>query len=314
MPLAGFLCDSTDMPVPIDACLACARSGALPGCHQTAPVIAGIVRGLRPDDPAALLRAGFGLTVTTLIGCVRKARLMRETPYWLKPAQSYWAYRGTLMHGVAAQYADEADQIIAEKRFAMTVETRAGQHVEVTGQPDLVLLDERRLLDFKTTKSVPTGWRSYVCPETDQVISEGPYALRRKFIDCPHCRLGQHEVKTIEVIGEPRAKLHHALQLSLYRLLLHRHGIRVDHGELVYQDMDTQRRVPVEMLSLEEAERYLIERVTLAMQSDLPPILTEAEEVWQCGFCAVRSECERRNGGPTGVAATSITQSHTEEM
>ena len=96
MPLCGFICDATDMPVPIDACLACARSGALPGCHQTAPVIAGIVRGLRPDDPAALLRAGFGLTVTTLIGCVRKARLMRETPYWLKPAQSYWAYRGTL--------------------------------------------------------------------------------------------------------------------------------------------------------------------------------------------------------------------------
>ena len=306
MPLAGFLCDSTEMPVTIETCLACARSGALPGCHQTAPVIAGIVRGLRPDS--------FGWTVTTLIGCVRKARLMREVGYWLKPAQSYWAYRGTLMHGVAAQYADEADQIIAEQRFAMTVETSTGQRVEVTGQPDLVLLTERRLLDFKTTKSVPTGWRSYVCPETDQVISEGPYALRRKFIDCPHCRLGQHALKAIEVISAPRAKLQHALQLSLYRLLLHQHGIEVDHGELIYQDMDTQRRVPVELLSLEEAERYLIERVTLALQVDLPPILTEAEEVWQCGFCAVRAECERRHGGAVGLATTTLSQSLTEEM
>ncbi len=303
MPLAGFICDAEDLPVTIDACLACARSGALPGCHQTAPVIAGIVRGLRPDDPAALLKAGFGLTVTTLIGCVRKARLMRDTAYWLKPAHSYWAYRGTLMHGVAAQYADEADDLIAEQRFAMTVETHAGQRVDITGQPDLVLLDQKKLLDFKTTKSVPTGWRAYVCPETDRVISEGPYALRRKSIDCPHCRLGQHAVKTIEVISEPRAKRQHVLQLSLYRLLLHRNGIEVNQGEVVYQDMDTQRRVPVKMLSLTDAERFLIERVTLVMQPDLPPILTEAEEVWQCDFCAARSACELQHGGPVGKAA-----------
>lgn len=306
MPLSGFLCDSTDMPVPIDACLACARSGALPGCHQTAPVIAGIVRGLRPDD--------FGLTVTTLIGCVRKARLMREVSYWLKQAQSYWAYRGTLMHGVAAQYADEADQLIAEQRFTITVETLTGQFVYVSGQPDLVLLDQHTLLDFKTTKSVPTGWRSYICPETDRVISEGPYALRRKYIDCPHCRLGQHDVKAIEVIGEPRAKPHHVLQLSMYRLLLHRHGIEVDQGVLIYQDMDTQRRISVEMLSLEEVERYLIERVTLATQIDLPPILTDADEVWQCGFCAVRDECERRHGGAVSIATTTTTQTQMEDL
>ena len=102
MPMAGFVCDAEELPVTIEACLACARAGALPGCHQTAPVIAGIVHGLRPDD--------FGLTVTTLIGCARKARLMHESPYWLKPAQSYWAFRGQIVHSIAAQYvADEAD-------------------------------------------------------------------------------------------------------------------------------------------------------------------------------------------------------------
>ena len=306
MPLAGFSCDATEMPVTIKACLACARSGALPGCHQTAPVIAGIVRGLRPDD--------FGLTVTTLIGCVRKARLMRELMYWLKPSQSYWAYRGMLMHGVAAQYADDADQIVAEQRFAMMVETLDGRLVEVTGQPDLVLLDQKRLLDFKTTKNVPTGWRSYVCPETEQVISEGPYALRRKFIECPHCRLGQHEVKPIEVIGEPRAKTHHALQLSLYRLLLQRHGIEVNTGELVYQDMDTQRRVPVDLMPLDETERYLRERVTLALQTDLPPMLIDEEELWQCSFCPVHDACERQHSGLIDQTAHSISSTQLEEM
>jgi len=306
MSIAGLMCDATDMPVTIEACLACARSGALPGCHQTAPVIAGIVRGLRPDD--------FGLTVTTLIGCVRKARLMRETPYWLKPSESYWAYRGMLMHGVAAQYAAEADHLVAEQRFAMRVETLDGRLVEVTGQPDLVLLDQERLLDFKTTKSVPTGWRSYVCPETEQVISEGPYALRRKLIDCPHCRLGQHAVKAIEVIGEPRAKVHHVLQLSLYRLLLDRNGIVVKSGELIYQDMDTQRRVPADLLPLDEAERYLRERVTLALQPDLPSILIDEEELWQCSYCPVHDECERQQGGPVGKAAHSKLSTQLEEV
>ncbi len=295
MPIAGFVCDAEEMPVTIEACLACARAGALPGCHQTAPVIAGIVHGLRPDD--------FGLTVTTLIGCARKARLMHESPYWLKPAQSYWAFRGQIVHSLAAQYAADDPHALAEQRFSLRVETPDGGTIEISGQPDLVLIDHRLVVDFKTTKSVPTGWRSYVCPETDQLISEGPYALRRKSLDCPHCRLGQHTVKTIEVIGPPRAKRDHVLQLSLYRLLLHHHGIEVDTGALVYMDMDTQCRIPVDLLSLEDAEHYLRERVALAVQSDLPPILTDEDELWACDYCPVRQVCELRHGGPVGKAA-----------
>jgi CRISPR/Cas system-associated exonuclease Cas4 (RecB family) len=289
MPFAGFICDAEEMPVTTWACLACARAGALPGCHQTAPVIAGIVRGLRPDD--------FGLTVTTLIGCVRKARLMHESQYWLKPSQSYWAYRGQSLHGVAALYGSDDPNAIAEQRFAMIVETHAGQQVEVTGQPDLVLVDQRRLLDFKTTKSVPTGWRSYVCPGTGRVINEGAYALRRKTIRCPDCRRS-HVPKLIEVIGPPHAKAQHALQLSLYRLLLQRNSIEVDRGELIYMDMDTQCRIPVDLLPLDQTERYLRERVALAVQSDLSPVLTAEDEVWQCDYCPARNACEQQHGGP----------------
>ena len=109
---------------------------------------------------------------------------------------------------------------------------------------------------------------------------------------CPHCCLGPHDVKAIETISEPRAKPAHALQLSLYRWLLHRHGIEVQSGEVIYLDMDTQRRVPVEMLSIAEAERYLIARVTLAVQPDLPPVLTHPDQTWECDYCAVRAACE----------------------
>jgi hypothetical protein len=46
------------------------------------------------------------------------------------------------------------------------------------------------------------------------------------------------------------------------------------------------------MLSITDAERYLIERVTLAVQPDLPPILTQADQTWECDYCPVRSACE----------------------
>ena len=309
MPHIGFTCDATELPVDIPDCLACARAGALPGCHQTAPVIAGIVRGLRPDDmpmsdapPERRWAAWRGWTVTTLIGCLRKARLMQSEPYWLKPSESYWAYRGQLMHGIAARYAEEADQVLAEQRLSVVSEALHGVSVEVSGQPDLVLLDQKHLIDYKTTKAVPTGWRAYVCPETDRVISEGPYALRRKFVECPHCTLGQHDAKVIEVLSAPRAKVQHVLQVSLYRLLLHRHGHVIETAEIIYMDMDTQLRVPVDLLSLEEAEHYLRERVTLAVKSDLPPVLTAPDEVWECGYCAVQAACRERAAEESGAA------------
>jgi CRISPR/Cas system-associated exonuclease Cas4 (RecB family) len=166
-----------------------------------------------------------------------------------------------------------------------------------------VLLDQKHLIDYKTTKAVPTGWRAYVCPETDQVISEGPYALRRKVIECPHCTLGQHDTKAIELLSAPRAKVQHVLQVSLYRLLLHRHGYTVESAAIIYMDMATQVRVLVDLLSLEDAERYLRERVTLAAQSDLPPLIIDPDGKWECDFCAVRAACEAR----AAIAASEAT-------
>jgi hypothetical protein len=67
--------------------------------------------------------------------------------------------------------------------------------------------------------------------------------------------------------------------------------------------MDKQCRIPVDLLPLDEAERYLRERVALAVQADLPPILTDPEELWMCDYCPVRAACEERHGGSVGKAA-----------
>ena len=279
MPCIGLTCDANGSAVTLEQCLACARQGALPGCSQTAPVITGLWHGLRP--------AGFGLTITTLLGCPRQARLQSTEPYRLKPAEAWWAYRGQLMHGVCAAYATDDAHALAEQRFSMFI-----NGVEISGQPDLVLTDRRHLVDYKTTRAVPGPWRTWACPTTEVVIREGAFALRTKWLDCPACN-ERHVTANIESLGPPRALPRHVAQVSLYRLLLWENGVEVDTAEVVYMDMRQQLRVPVVLLSLAEAQILLKQRLAAHTQTALPRPLTHEAEVWQCDYCPVRAVCER---------------------
>ena len=289
----GFICEHTNEKITPADCLACARAGAVANCPMSAPVIEGILANLRTDH---LRDTGdWGLTITTLLGCPRKTRLKYERDYWLKPGELWWSYRGQLMHGVAAEYARKDPDALVEKRLAMSLDT-----VKITGQPDLVLLDRRHLVDYKTTKSVPGPWRTYVCPRTGMVLREGQFAARYP-IYCPACDT-RHAPKDIERRGPPRAYGSHVEQVSLYRLLLVENGIPVDTAEIIYQDMAAQLRLPVELLPLDAARALLRERVNLHIQPDLPGILTDPGDLWACDYCPVRDVCEELHGGPVGKA------------
>ena len=286
MPFNGFICEVTAEKVSPDACTQCARQGALDGCPLTAPVVAGLVANLRPDD--------FGLTVTTLLGCPRKHRLKTTHPYWLKPREMWWAYRGQLMHGVAASYVTEDPHALAEQRFSMMVPTPAGERM-ISGQPDLVYPDRQLVVDYKTTKRLPAPWKTYTCPETGLVIREGGYTVRTKMLACPHCAAGEHPPRDILEKGPPRPYGTHVLQLSLYRLLLEENGYAIEAGELVYQDMGGQVRLAVALLPRAEAWTLLQTRLALFTQEALPPKLSQPDEVWECDYCAVAAVCEQRH-------------------
>lgn len=290
MPFVGFHCvadEPAQAIVSSDYCCACARRGALAGCSLTAPVAKGIVQSLRTED--------FGLTVTTLLGCPRKHRLQAEQPYLLRPTELWWAYRGQLMHGIAAEYARADTNAIAERRFSLLV-----GETEVSGQPDLVLVDRRHLIDYKTTQAVPGPARIWTCPETQRVIRESAFGWRSNWMACPHCTTRRHPAKAIEASGGPRPYPRHTQQVSLYRLLLWENGLEVDTAEIVYQDMRQQLRLPVNLMSLSEARTLLEIRVEQHTQPDLPGVLTAPEELWECDYCPVRSECERLHGAPVG--------------
>jgi CRISPR/Cas system-associated exonuclease Cas4 (RecB family) len=288
----GFICEATGETVTPQSCLACARRGALPGCHMTEPVVRGIIQNLRPPD--------FGLTVTTLLSCPRKERLKSQVDYCLKPSEAFWLFRGQVFHSGLAAYATAQD--IHEERFLILVEAPHGL-VEVSGQPDLVYLDKanRRLLDYKTTNRLPAEWKSYICPQSGAVIQEGTRSVRTRWITCPYCPEERHQTKQVERKSPPRARPRDALQLSLYRLLLAEHGIEIERGEIVYLDMRRLMRIPVELLRLDEAQRLLETRVALHTQPELPPPLADPEEVWECEWCPLREACEKRSGEPVGM-------------
>ncbi|MBN1887227.1 MAG: hypothetical protein JW850_04535, partial [Thermoflexales bacterium] len=236
-----------------------------------------------------------------LLGCPRKERLKQLHNYWLKPTELWWAYRGQLMHGIAAQYVEGDPHAFAETRLAAMI-PMGDELVEITGQPDLVLLDRGHLVDYKTTKSVPGPWRTWVCPETGELVRERSFAWRNKMISCPHCEAGTHVAREIVVEAAPRPYPRHAQQVSLYALLLAENGVEVQTGEIVYQDMSVQLRVPVALMPPGEAMDLMKDRLRLHLQPNIPDILTDPAELWECDYCPVRRACEMMYGGPVGKA------------
>jgi len=67
--------------------------------------------------------------------------------------------------------------------------------------------------------------------------------------------------------------------------------------------MREQLPIEVELMSLPDTLALLQERLALFTTPDLPPVLTDAEEVWQCDYCPLRSVCEELHGGPVGKNA-----------
>jgi CRISPR/Cas system-associated exonuclease Cas4 (RecB family) len=334
MPFVGFNCEVSGEPITPQTCLICARSGA-PGCEIGSPaIIAGIIRGQRPPDFALAaasgerqdLRLDAGFSVTELLACPRKTRLMAGHDWREKPTRLYYAYRGNLMHAEAERYLSEDPLAAGEARLFWFMRY-SGKTIGLSGQPDLLLYDPPRggwkITDYKTIKEIPSRTYRYVCPVSGETISETPYRVRGKSLSCAWCneRHPLEDVRVEELPPQPRGS--HALQLQLYALLVEKNVARIAQAvnrqlaeagsqasipadapviaaELVYLDMSGQKRIKVELLPRPERMALLKERLALHIQDDLPAILTNPADLWQCAFCPVSEICARLYSGPVG--------------
>ncbi len=153
MPQRGFHCIVDFEDVSFDACIGCAST--LGRCQLTASLLRGMADQAR-DRNASAEQAPTPippLSVTSLVGCVRQTYLKATEPYFQRPDQQYWAYRGTLGHQLVERGA--GPDVIAEQRFERALRLPSGQTVTITGQPDEIDTARRLLIDYKTTDRAP---------------------------------------------------------------------------------------------------------------------------------------------------------------
>ena len=86
--------------------------------------------------------------MSSLLNCLRKVVLEVRKDVYLDPRELYYAFRGQLFHAVIAQA--QADGAICEESFERTV---AG--IILSGHPDVIYPEHRKLVDYKSTRRIP---------------------------------------------------------------------------------------------------------------------------------------------------------------
>jgi len=142
--IKGFRCPSGKGDLPFHECLECAASHENP-CQFDYPILSSMQRNIREEE---------GISVTSLLNCLRKVVLEVRNDIHLDPSQLYYAFRGQLFHAVIAQA--HSDGAVCEKRFERKV---AG--ITLSGHPDVIYPQHRKLVDYKSTKRIPKDDKPY---------------------------------------------------------------------------------------------------------------------------------------------------------
>lgn len=152
MPLSGTICCRTGKPARFNDCIQCSLTGKPEPCIHPPHLLVAM-----KDNEGS--RADAGLSVTTLLGCHRRAQLAASHEYYEDPAVMEARFKGTLVHEGMERLLGEQDGVIVEKRFARNAwigdsAESSVQHTQaITGKMDMVLLDYEggaRIVDFKS--------------------------------------------------------------------------------------------------------------------------------------------------------------------
>ena len=142
--IKGFRCPDGKGELPFDDCLVCAASHGN-GCQFDYPILSAMQRNIREEE---------GISVSSLLNCLKKVILEIRNDVYLDPEQLYYAFRGQLFHTVIAQA--QNDGAVTEQRFERTV---AG--ITLSGHPDVIYPEKGKLVDYKSTKRIPKNNTPY---------------------------------------------------------------------------------------------------------------------------------------------------------
>jgi len=310
--LVGFLCEVTDQAISFHDCLACARSGA-PGCSMV-PAAVHIAANFRDPLYAQKLAyqagAEIGFSVTEVINCARQTRFKQTYPYHEKPSSLYRMNRGTGYHNLLSEYPEGIREQTLSWKF-----TFRGRSILLVGSPDLIELTPEgwHITDYKVTGNAPFGRKVTLCGKC-----EGETYESKDGLTCRNCGSILHSRSDVtRVYRPPEARSSHAQQVNLYALLVEKNAESLarklnsaNPGQFAgAQVVYFPDKMPVRcFVTLDRGETMQFLKTALAalIAPELPPILDDAEELWRCDYCPVRSVCETIHGGPVGKAALEV--------
>jgi len=181
--LKGFRCPYGRGEISFADCLEHSKTDP-PECGFVYPILSGMVGNLRGEMAE--------ITVTQLLNCLRKVALERRHEVYVEPQQLYYTFRGQMFHQIAAGV--DMDGCVVEKRFKRTL---AG--ITISGQPDLIVPNLRKLYDVKTTRRIPKEGQLYA--------QHGLQVNIYRWLVMPHHRIDHLEIVYMDMSEVRRANV-----------------------------------------------------------------------------------------------------------
>lgn len=152
-----WLCEVTEAPVTVRACLACARARHQPSCPFNVAILKALAAANEPDAAISGLRqTGYPvLRVSSLTGCLRKSWYSLRAERRLETPSQHWArLRGAIFHRALENMGEGH----IERR--LTSFLYDNQHAAfITGRVDGYDPELATLTDYKTTRRLPGSVR-----------------------------------------------------------------------------------------------------------------------------------------------------------
>jgi CRISPR/Cas system-associated exonuclease Cas4 (RecB family) len=208
--ITGFIC-CTRGQCSFEECLEAAASHP-PQCKFTYPILAAMVKGLR--------REATEITATGLLNCLRKVVLEKRRTLFVRPEELYYTFRGQLFHTLIS--VNQVPGAIVETRFSREI---AG--LTISGQPDVIFPEKKKLVDYKSTRKVPNRKEAYA----NHAMQVNIYRwLVAPIYEIEELEIVYLDMNTVKRIAVPRMKLQRVTAYVAARAKVLKRGL--DGGKL----------------------------------------------------------------------------------
>ncbi|RME50075.1 MAG: Dna2/Cas4 domain-containing protein [Caldilineae bacterium] len=154
-----WLCEVTEEPVTVAACLACARERRQPSCPFNVALLKALAAANEPDAAiSGLHQTGYPvLRVSSLTGCVRKSWYSLRAERRLETPSQHWArLRGAIFHHALENMGEGH---IERRLTAFLYDQEAAAFI--TGRIDGFSPERNELVDYKSTRRLPGNVRPH---------------------------------------------------------------------------------------------------------------------------------------------------------